>query len=96
MRFNEYCPIHTAHVEWEDQAGIVEYDGIEQRRPFRAARLVDDSERFLFLYFPRRSRPKAIEKFLLDKVESGLKVDDKTFVSFILHVRISSNIDICP
>ena len=49
----------------------------------------DDSERFLFLYFPRRSRPKAIEKFLLDKVESGLKVDDKTFVSFIFHVVTS-------
>lgn len=81
MRFTEYCTIHTAHVQWNNAKvpeGAVEYDGIEQRRPFRAARLVDNSERFLFLYFPQKSKLKAVERFLLNAIDKGIKTNDET------------------
>lgn len=68
--------------------GVIEYDGLEERRPFRAARLVDDSERFLFLYFPRKSKAKAIEKFLLEKVDQGIKLDKEMYVDSHDDIRV--------
>lgn len=65
--------VRTAYVEWDTAGnGIVTRFDLLQRPSFRAARLVDDSKRFLFLNFPRRAYKSQLLKFLRNADLDGI------------------------
>ena len=79
MRYLEDCTITYAWVSW-NEAGVAVVSEPEalKRRAFRAARVIDESERILYLYFPMGSQSHLRKAFLRNIAKDGLSVGNKT------------------
>ena len=79
MHYLEDCTVTYAWVSWNEAGeAVVSEPEILERRAFRAARVIDESERILFLYFPMVSQPRLRKAFLGQIVKSDLTVGGKT------------------
>lgn len=88
LLYTSLCDVRAAWVQLEDDdSGKIIRSEIQQRRPFRAARLVDDSKRFLFLNFSRRSHSTALYNYLIRASINGVCLDN---IEFVLETRTRS------
>ncbi|THH10624.1 hypothetical protein EW145_g1192 [Phellinidium pouzarii] len=83
MHLKDYCSVNVAWVEWGTCGkGYIALSELQERRSFRAARLVDNSERFLLLNFPRSSRGTILYQYLSEIVQDGVLIGTERFSFF--------------
>ncbi|KAI5121988.1 hypothetical protein M0805_001821 [Coniferiporia weirii] len=86
MRITDYGSVNQAWIEWDESGGgtkgYITHSELQERPSFRAARLVDDPERFLFLNFPRSSRAAPLRQYLLGAIKNGVLVNKKNYSFF--------------
>lgn len=76
MHYLEDCTVLYAWVTWNEGGDAERVCGPEvlTRPAFRAARVADDSEQLLYLYFPSKSTGSQRKLLLRQIVKIGLKI----------------------
>ncbi|KAH8113176.1 RNA dependent RNA polymerase-domain-containing protein [Phellopilus nigrolimitatus] len=77
------CFVHHAWVEWDSSGkGIITRSVRQTGNSFRAARLIDNPDRFLFIDFPRKSDANNLRDYLMEIIRDGVVLAGRRFTFF--------------